>query len=148
MYTVLITAHAVAASVALMATIGGRRLGWFALYESSMVVMLFMLVTAIAVDLDDRDATRHAVAGALVALGAVMVGHAEMARRVRTERSTRFVDHVGFTVIGLVDAFVVVALVDAGAAPAVAVAVGVAIAVAGHLAIGTVRLRSTRSAGC
>lgn len=146
MYAVLITAHAVAASTALAATMGGRRPRWFAVYESSMVAMLMLLVGAIAVDLDGRDSARHIVAVALVALGAVMVGHAELARRVRTEPSTRFVDHVGFTVVGLVDAFVIVALVNAGAPGAVAATVGAVIAVAGHLAIGA-HVRSVRALG-
>jgi len=50
-----------------------------------------------------------------------------------------FVGHVGLTLVGLVDAFVVVTILNAGVPGWVTAIVGVAIAVAGHRLIGRAR---------
>lgn len=142
MYSVLIAAHATAATVALAATAGGRRARWFAVYDASLIAMLVLLVAAIAVDLPGRDLAQHLVSGGLVLLGGIMLRHAELARRVRRTDAIRFVEHVGFTVVGLIDALVVVALFNAGTPGWAAAIVGVVIAVAGHVAIAAVRRRT------
>jgi hypothetical protein len=144
MRTTLITAHAVTATVALLATLGGRRARWFALHYAALVAMLVLLVAAIAVGLPGRAAGELVIDAALVGLGLVMIAHTEGARRVRRDDARRFVERVGFSIVGLVDAFVVVTVFDV--APAwVATAVGVSIAVVGHLAIRSARdvIRST-----
>ena len=146
MYTVFIALHAATASAALLATLGGRRRRWFAAYRWSLVAMLVFLVLAVAVDWTGRDAGRKAVAAGLIGLGGVMVWKAERARRVRCSPGPGFVDHTGFTIVGLVDAFVVVAMFNLGLAGWAVAAIGVAIAAAGHLVIVNVRARASRRA--
>lgn len=151
MYEVLIAAHAVAATAALLAACGGRRPAWFAAYYGGLVAMLVLLVAAIAADLAGRDIAQHLISGSLIVLGGVMVWHAERARRVRRTDTGRFVHHVGFTVVGLVDAFVVVTVFNAGVAGWLAALIGLAIALAGHVAIGRATVSVTASAvddGC
>ena len=135
MYRVLITAHGLTATVALIAAVGARRARWFHVYQVSLTAMLVLLVAAVTVDLPGRELGQHLVAGGLVVLGAVMVGHAELARRSRRVDRQRFIDHVGFTVVGLVDAFVIVTLFNTGVPGTVAAIVGVGIAISGHLAL-------------
>ena len=142
-----IALHAATASVALLAALGGRRRRWFATYYWSLVAMLTFLVLAVAVDWAVRDAGRQAVAASLIGLGAVMVWKAERARRARCSPGPDFVDDTGFTIVGLVDAFVVVLVFNLGVAGWVVAAIGAAIAAAGHLVIVTVRARSSRRAG-
>lgn len=147
MRTTLITAHAVTATVALLAVLGGRRTWWFAVHYAGLVAMLVLLVAAIAVDLPGRAAGELVVDGLLVGLGIVMIAHTEGARRVRRHDPRRFVERLGFSVVGLVDAFVVVTVF--GIAPGwVAAIVGVAIAVVGHLAIGAAAGRTTPRRRC
>ena len=100
------------------------------------------LVAAIAVDAAGRDVARHLISIAVVVLGAVMVAHAELARRVRLTDHRRFVDHVGFTVVGLVDAFVVVTVFNNGVPGWGSATIGAVIAIAGHMAIRAQRTRS------
>lgn len=139
MHAALIAGHAVAATVALGAAFGGRRVRWFAVHYGALVAMLVLLVAAIAVDLPDRDAPELVVDAALVALGLVMVAHTERARRARRHDPRRFVDMLGFSVVGLIDAFVVVTVLNTGAPSWVAAVVGLAIAIAGHLTIRAAR---------
>jgi hypothetical protein len=137
MYSALITIHAVTATTALAAAFGGRRQAWFTVHRASMWLMLVSLTAAIAVDAGGRDVARHVVTGGLVGLGSVMVAHTELAARTRDTR--RVIDHIGFTVVGLVDAFVVVTVFNAGAPGWLTAAIGASIAVVGHLAIRRVR---------
>lgn len=148
MYTLLITLHTVTASVALLAGFFTRRgRGWFATYYWSLVGMLVFLVLAVAADWHGRDLATHVVVGALIALGALMVAKAEQARRTRTTSRRRYVDHVGFTIVGLVDAFVVVTVITVGVPGWLTSAIGAGIAVAGHVVIARVR-RMHRTVHC
>ena len=134
MYEALILVHAVTATMALLASLRSVSRRWFIVYDACLIAMLVSLVAAIAVDGGDRDTTRQVIAVALVGVGAVMVGHAEAARRA-PRGSPAFVRHVGFTVVGLVDAFVVVTVVQTDAPGALAAMLGIAIALVGHVAV-------------
>lgn len=142
MYGVLIWSHAATATVALVAAFGSRDRRWFGVYHVAMWAMVGFLVAAVAVDVGGRDLARHLVTAALVVLAAVMVWRAELARRTRITDPPRFVGHVGFTIVGLIDAFVVVTVVNSGAPGWLTATVGVLIAVAGHLVIHAVRDRA------
>jgi hypothetical protein len=132
--TVLITLHAVAATVALAAgTLLRRRPGLFRTYQWALALMLVFLVLAIAADLRGRPPGLLALDAALVGLAGYMVWRADRARQLRDPRSPGAARHVGFTLVGLVDAFVVVALVDLGVAGWAVAIVGVCVAVTGHV---------------
>lgn len=133
MYTLFITLHAITASVALVAAVVGRRRApWFATYYGALVAMLVFLVLAVGSDWRGRSVVQHVVVGALVALGGVMIAKAEQARRARHDPDSDFTGLVGFGVVGLVDAFAVVALVNAGLPGWLVGVAGGAIAAAGH----------------
>ncbi len=83
---------------------------------------------------------------ALVLLAAVMVWRAELGRRARATDRRRVIEHVGFTTVGLIDAFVVVTIFNRGVPGWLTAAIAVGIAVAGHLAIHAVSSRSSATA--
>lgn len=76
---------------------------------------------------------------AFVGLAWFMVWLAARARRIRPSGSARpsrrYLDHVGFTLVALFDAFAVITVLDLGAPIWLVVGTGLAIALAGHLAI-------------
>ena len=141
----LLALHAASASVALItAVFVRRRPRWFATYYWSMVAMVAFLVVGIAADLGARQPGVLVIDGALVALAGFMVWRVEQARRLADHSSQRSAEHVGFTVVGLVDAFVVVTLVGLALPGWLVAVVGAGIAVVGHLVIG--HRPTTRSA--
>lgn len=148
MYTLFIALHAVTASVALVAAVMARRRArWLATYEGALVAMLMFLVLAVAWDLRGRSVVQHVVVVALVALGGVMIAKAEQARRARHDPGSDVTGLVGFGVIGLVDAFVIVALVNAGLPGWLVGVAGGAIAAGGHAVIHRLRQRERGSGG-
>jgi len=76
---------------------------------------------------------------AFAALAGFMVVRAFLARRLQTTGAApptaRYIDHLGFTLVALFDAFVVIAVLDASAPIWAVTGLGVLIAVAGHFAI-------------
>ena len=145
LHGLLVAAHAVAATLALLAGLVAVRRGrGLDLFSWSVVAMEAFLVLAVAAGWR-RDAALHAPFVALVVLGAVMVARARLAVGLRPVRGRRLggacLGHVGFVLIGLTDAFVVVSVLDAGAPVAVVVAAGVVVAVGGHLALTAARRR-------
>ncbi len=82
---------------------------------------------------------------AFAALGVYMVWRADQARQSQPSGSagpsTAYVAHVGFTIVALFDAFIVILVLDIGAPGWLVVAAGVLIAVAGHFALRAVRER-------
>lgn len=152
MYGLLIGAHAGAGVVAfVLGLLALRRDRLLDAYVIALVVMAALLVLAIASTAAGRDVAGLAVPGALVVLAAVMIGRAGQARRVRPARtgghSEAYVQRVGFGLIGLFDAFWVVALLRAELPGAVVGAVGVGIAVAGHLLLGRVPVQRPVTVG-
>lgn len=145
-HTVFITVHAVAGGIALLAgcvAIGRRPL--FRTYLWSLVAMEVFLVLAIAEVWATIGVATRLLFAAFAALGVYMVWRAEQARRSQPSGSAgpsaAYVAHVGFTLVALFDAFVVILVLDLGAPGWLVAAAGVLIAVAGHLALRAVRER-------
>ena len=140
LHTILIAAHAVAATVAFVAGVlavpNGRFLG---VYRVGLGVMTAALVPAVLMDWASTDAVARLAFGGLFVLAVVMVVRGERAARLAPARTggprRDYVQHVGFTLIALADGFAVVAALRAGA-PGWLVGLGAAAVVgAGHAAV-------------
>lgn len=140
MHVTLIAIHATAGIAALIAGLAAiRRRRWFPPYLSALIVTLLALAAVVALDWSTLNlATRGVYAGFLV-FAAVLIGQGERARRAQLQRATRghaadrtYTAAVGFTVVALFDAFVVIAVLDLGAPVWLLVVVGVLIAAVGH----------------
>lgn len=87
----------------------------------------------------------------IVLLGLVLLWRADQGRRIRPSGSAgpsaSYVAHVGFTLVALFDAFIVILVLNAGAPGWLVAAAGVLIAVAGHFVLGAVRERLAGSTG-
>ncbi len=143
MYALLIGAHAGAWLLAfVLGVLALRRDRLLDAYVIALVAMAGLLVLAIATTATGRSVAELGISAALVVLAAVMVGRAGQARGVRPsrtgERTAAYVQRVGFGLVGLVDAFWVVALLRAEVPGVAVAAVGVGIAAAGHLLLGRV----------
>jgi hypothetical protein len=145
-HTIFITVHAVAAGIALLAggvAIAGRSL--FRTYLWSLVAMEVFLVLAIAEEWGVIDVATRVLFAAFAALGLYMVWRADQARRIQPSGSAgpsaSYVAHVGFTLVALFDAFIVILVLDLGAPGWLVAAAGVLIAVAGHFALRALRER-------
>lgn len=146
LHSVLITVHAVAATVAfgagLLAASSGRLLG---VYRVAMATMAAALVPAVLVDWSATDPTARIVFLGLIGLAAVMVLRSELAVRQSPARTggptPGYLEHLGFTLIALADGFAVVAAIRSGA-PGWAVGVlAVGVVVAGHLSLSLAKRR-------
>lgn len=148
-HTVLIAVHAVSATLALalgLVAISGGRL--FRGYLACLAAMELSLLGAVVVGWPRSPPVANLVFAGLLVLGAVMCWRGVLARRLLPsgERpSPAYVDHVGFTLISLVDAFVVVSVLRIGAPIPIVVAAGVAIGVAGHVVLTAASARLTRN---
>lgn len=151
-HTLFIVIHAVTATVALLAgcvVIARPALGRGALFGTywwSLVAMQVFLVLAIAVEWAILDTVTRVIFTALAVLGLVMLWSADQGRRIRptdtsVRPSARYVDRLGFTLISLFDAFIVVFVLNSGAPVWAVVAAGVLIAVVGHFVLVAVRAR-------
>lgn len=148
-HTILIGAHALAGGVSLLAGLVaiGRRTPLFGVYLWAMVAMAALLVAAVVEEWTTLDVAAQALFVAFAVLAGVMVWRAEQARRLRPATGRRpvpaYVNHMGFTLIALFDAFVVILVLNAGAPVWLVVVAGVAIGVAGHYVLVTARRRIT-----
>lgn len=148
-HTVFVTLHAVAGVIAFVAgCLAIRRASWFATYLWSLLVMALALVPSTAIAWPDRDGAGRGLFLALTALAGFMVWRAVLARRMRPVApggpSARYVDHVGFTLVALADAFVVVLVLDLGGPAWLIAAVGVAVAIVGHFVLRAIKPRTKR----
>jgi CDP-diglyceride synthetase len=118
----------------------------FRVYFWSLVAMLLFLAGAVAVAWPDLDSTTRLVYTGLAVLGAYMLWRANRARTLlaRQERGP-FLDDIGFTLISLFDAFVIVAAADLGAPGWLVAVVGVVGALAGARVVNRVKARETAS---
>lgn len=151
LHTALIGLHAAAGSVALITgAIALRRGQLFLAYLWSLVAMVGFLALAIAVEWGQNDTARRVLFSAFLVLAGVMLWRAWRAWHTRpvagSAPSSRYIEHIGFTLIALFDAFVVVAVLNAGAPVWAVVAAGVGIGVAGHFVLQAVRKRLTAPA--
>ncbi len=139
---VLIGLHAGTGVLALLAGLGAHRgPRWFAVYFWSLVATVVFLAAAVVEEWATLDVAARVLFTAFVGLGVVMVRLAVRARGLGL--TPRHVDLVGFTLVALFDAFMVITVLDAGV-PA-AVATGVVVATAGHLTLRTLKSRLTAS---
>jgi hypothetical protein len=143
-HTVLITAHASAGGLALLTgcvTIVRRTLFWT--YFWALTAMEVFLVLAIAVAWPTFDGVARILFSAFAVLGLVMVWRANRARH--TPLGREYVEHVGFTLVALFDAFVVILVLNTGAPAWLVATAGIAVAIAGHFALTTTHRRLTPS---
>lgn len=144
-HATLIGLHAASGGIALIAgLVAHRGRVLFAVYWWALVATIVFLVAVVAEEWSRIDALSLVLFAAFAVLGAYMIGRAELARRIQpagAPPSPRYVEHVGFTVVGLFDAFIVITVLNVGAPVALVVAAGVLVAVAGHFAIHAVRAR-------
>ncbi len=141
LHGVLVGVHATAGAAALVTgAVALARGRLFPLYWWAMVTMQAALVLAVAVGWPTTPTAARAAFCALVVLGAVMCVRARAAGRDRPTAtsgpSRGYLSHVGFTLVGLTDAFLVVTVLNAGAPVWAVVATGAGIAVVGHVVVG------------
>lgn len=139
-HTVLITIHAVTGVAALVAgCVALWRRAVFSIYLWSLVATILFLALAIAEEWGSLDDGTRVLFVAFLALGGLMVWRAWLAGRMQPMASAaatgRFVEHVGFTLVALFDAFVVITVLNIGAPVWMIVGVGVGIAIAGHFVL-------------
>jgi hypothetical protein len=140
-HTVLIAGHALSGSVALLAgCVAHRGRGLFGTYLWALTACVALLVAAVVEQWTRLDGPARGLFGAFAALGAVLLWLAFGARRLPAP-SPRYVDRVGFTLVALADAFVVITVLNAGAPAAAVVAAGVVVAGLGHLVLRVVKAR-------
>ncbi len=142
-HTVLVTLHAVSGTVALLAgCVAHRARALFDTYLWALTCTVVFLGAAVAVDWGGLDGPARAVFVAFAGLGLVMLRLATGARRLPAP-SPRYVDRVGFTLVALFDAFVVITVLDLGAPPVLVVASGLLVAGAGHVVLRVAKARVT-----
>jgi hypothetical protein len=139
-HTAFIALHALAGLVSFLAgCVAIRRGSWFGIYLWSLLGMMLLLVVAVAVEWGDLDAASRVLFTALAALAGYMILRALQARGLQpvapARPSARYLDHVGFTLVALVDAFVVVLVLDLGGPAWLIVLAGIAVAIAGHFVL-------------
>ncbi len=145
LHAVLIALHATAGLVALIA--GGlaiTRRRAFGLYFWSLAWCLGALAAVVADDWGGRDTTSRVPSLAFLALGGFMLWRAVQARRLLSRPPTpspRYLDHLGFTLVALLDAFIVIAVLDLTELGWLAATIGVAGAAAGHRALASTKRR-------
>lgn len=134
-HAVLIALHALTGTVALGAgLVAHRRRALYDVYLWSLVATVVFLAAAVAEEWARSGGLSRVLFTAFVVLGVVMVWLAFGARRVAV-LSGVYVDRVGFTLVALFDAFIVITVLNLGAPVWLVVASGVAVAVAGHFAL-------------
>jgi hypothetical protein len=137
--------HTVAALLALVAAVACWRTGRArSVLIGATGVMTLALVPALVLDWGDLAVAARIVFAALLVLAGVMTLRAARVGR-RPGALARDLDDLGFLVIALVDAFLVISALRLGVPPWGLAAVGVGVAAAGHVTLG--RLRARRLAG-
>lgn len=135
MHAVLITLHAVTGTVALLAgCVAHRHRVYFEVYLWSLVATVAALAATVVEEWTRLDGVSRALFTVFGVLGLVMLVLAFAARRLPAP-SPAYLDRVGFTLVALLDAFIVIAVLNLGVPVALVVAVGVVVAVAGHFAL-------------
>jgi hypothetical protein len=150
-HSAFITLHAASGVVSFVAGCTVLRRGTlFRTYLWSLAGMALFLALAIAAEWGTLGTALRVLFSAFVVLAGFMVWRADQARRIRptaaTGPSATYVEHVGFTLVALFDAFVVIAVLNAGGPAWLVATGGVLIAVAGHFALRTARSRLVPSA--
>lgn len=137
-HTVFITLHALSGAacfgfglLALRRTTTRLRQA-LAVYLAALLAMVGFVAVAVALTWAGLGTATRLIYGGLGVLAAVMVGRALAAWRGAEQPSAAFVGHVGFTLVSLFEAFLIVSALDLGA-PTWLVVVGAVLgAVIGH----------------
>ncbi len=146
-HTIFISTHAATATTALIAGIVAVPRGrLFGVYLASLVMMEVFLVLAIGVQWTANDGATRLIFTVLAALGVGVVWCGLQARRVRPRDddagpSPRYFASIGFTLVALVDAFLVIAVLNLGAPGWALATTGVLIAGIGHIVLRVERRR-------
>ncbi|MBB4907774.1 hypothetical protein [Actinophytocola algeriensis] len=118
MHSLLIALHAGTGVAALLAGAVAlfRRGRLFDVYLGSLTATTVFLALAVAVEWAVLDVGSRVLFTAFTVLAAVLVARGVLARRLLPGgRSPVYLEHVGFTLVALFDAFVVIAVLNAGA---------------------------------
>jgi hypothetical protein len=111
----------------------------------TVVGTIAFLVAALGVEWDTLDTTEQVLFAALTVLGIYMVIRAVQAVKVRPARTggptPAYIDHVGFNLIALFDAFVVIVVLDLGGPIWLMAAVAFVVALVGHFAVRAMKYR-------
>jgi hypothetical protein len=148
LHNVFIATHAGAGVLAFAAgVIAIPRGRLFAVFLWTLVGTIAFLMAALAVEWDALETTEQVIFAALTVLGVYMVIRAVQAGKIRPARTggptPAYVDHVGFNLIALFDAFVVILVLDLGGPIWLMMAVAVAVAIVGHFVVRAVKHRLT-----
>lgn len=136
---VFVALHALAGTIALLTgCFAHRNHALFATYLWSLAACVASLAAAMAGEWPQLDNPARAVFGAFLALALLMLWLAFDARRLPAP-SPAYVDRVGFTLVALFDAFVVITVLNAGVP--LAITSGVVVAVAGHFVLRAAKAR-------
>lgn len=140
LHLILIGLHAAAGVIAFVAgVVAIRGRGLFPVHLWSLVAAILFLILVVATDWATLDLAAAVLFVAFIVLGGFMIWRAAMAGRIQptggARPSRRYVRHIGFNLVALFDAFMVILVLDLGAPIWLVVASGVAFAIAGHYAL-------------
>ncbi|WP_102141025.1 hypothetical protein [Mycobacterium hubeiense] len=149
LHDVLIAVHAVFGGLAFVAGLVALRSGrLFAIFLWSLVGTIASLAGAVIVGWAAYTTAERIIFLGLTALGVYMVARGVGAAQLRPAggpSTRRYVSHLGFNLIALFDAFVVVLVLDLGGPVWLMVVAGVAIAVGGHFLLDAIEHRVVRT---
>jgi hypothetical protein len=140
LHTVLIACHAGAGTIAFAAgCVAVTRRTAFGVYFAAPVAVVVFLAVAVGLDWPRLGVGPRVLFAVLTALGGYVLWRGERARRLlgagTTRQRTRYLDHIGFTLVALFDGFAIIAVITAGGPGWLAAVLGVTGVVVGHLAI-------------
>lgn len=140
LHTLAVAVHALAATVALAAGVVALPAGrGYGLYRAALAVAAAALPVALAAGWATTEPVLRAVFAGLVVLAAVVVvrGVRAGAHRPGPGRhpDRAWLGHVGFTLVALVDGFLVVTALRLGVTGAGLLALGAGVAAVGHLLV-------------
>jgi hypothetical protein len=144
LHTVLVGIHAALGGLAFIAGIVAiRRERLFTVFMSALVGTIVFLAAALAVEWSRFSPAERVIFAALMALGVYMLVRGVQASRLLPSRTSgptaQYISHLGFNLIALFDAFVVVLILDLGGPIWLMVTVAAVVAIAGHFLLRAVK---------
>jgi hypothetical protein len=134
-HSIFIALHAATGVVALAAGAVALRSGrLFDVYLASLAGMTLFLVLAVIAEWATIEGGARVLFSAFAGLAGFMIWRVVQARRIRVG-SRDYIEHVGFTLISLFDAFAVITVLNAEAPIWLVVTTGVLVAIGGHFAL-------------
>jgi hypothetical protein len=147
MHSILIGLHAAFGGVAFVAgVVAISRARLLVVFVWSLVGTIAFMMAALVEEWGGLHDSERIVFSALALLAVYMLIRAGQAwrerLRLKSEKSWAYLDHIGFNLIALFDAFVVVLVLDLGGAVWLMVTIGVLVAAAGHFLLRAVQSRA------